>query len=1332
MSQNLLCAAAVGLTVAGCFSPDLPPEVGCGASGECPPQNRCDVALAVCVAETTPLVAGLRFSVQPQDREALVAAPGVAVELVDAAGAVVPYTGGKFTLLLDDNPYEATLTSPPDRPAEAGVIRFDPLAFSCPAQHLVLTVHAGPYATKSDAFDVGFTRPQVSALAATGASFEGCARVPYALAQAQAQPVDLLVEVDPDGAGGPRPFQRATQAGGAPGEAGVQGVRGALVARPLAFAWNTTADVGRVDTNVTLRVTPSLRGVAATPVTAEVAVTNGLRFVAPARPELPGLRALALADVDADGWLDTVSATADGAHVALGHGGGALDVATAAAVTDVAVGDFDGDGLRDLALALPTKTVVALQERTSPRRFAAVADAAPAVYRQLLAADFDLDGVDDLLGVDVATGAIVVHRGTRGAGVAFAPATLRPWTLGSTGRVRLADLDRDGRVDLVVGRTSSMRAIGIVRNGVGGFAAAEELADLTGDVLAVGDLDGDGADDVAGIGSPGLHIAPSGRSSTSGGLPGLTGQALAIADVDGDGLADLLVASATDVSVRLQAQPFGFVFDAPRPLGDVAGATALAVADVDRDGRADLLATSSDALTTIRGDRAPRCEPGLEGPLGSIAGALAFGDLGAWEGALADLNGDGKLDYLDVADKRVTVSDGLGNGRFAAARQLVGITTAEHFLEQGSGVADLDGDGLEDLYYALAGAAEAVALYQDRAHPGSFLRVTVPTPVPAQGAQAADLDRDGAVDLVVLGPRQVQIHRGDPAGARRFRATDTLVDLPGEGTSGAPCASGCTLWLADLDGNGRLDVVVATPTRVHAYLGDPAGTHGFRAPLSVAMPAPASGRAAGRLLDAAHDALLVSLGDAPDTELAIVGVDASATHLALAWQAPVASAAGVLAADLDGDGVAEILVDGLVFSAASVASGTALPAPGLHLSAPKSRGLQAGDVDADGRVELLVPETVTALTVHRFDPGVDAIAPGTLLSTIGKGSGFARGPTRAAVALGDFSGDGRLDLAGVNLAGDAIRLATQTRLATTPEADERTLPGSSFAALGDLDGDRRADLVTQGSAGNLAWLDVAGIDGDPEPRCPALAPILPLAIADVDGDARADLIVSRVTEIDLVRSPAETCSAPVRVMSLERPGVEPVQVAAVAAADMNRDGLVDVLAVADSVRVALQQPDGSFEVNDFDFESSFGTQYFVNASVADVDRDGWPDVLVMKLGQLKLLRGDPANPGQLLPEVTIADVQVPAGWRVEVVDFDGDGLPDQAVIGKSRAAILLQQADPPASFAFAFSTVASDLAGSSLDVLHGGTARLVDFDRDGKLDLVYADSRRGTILLTGK
>jgi hypothetical protein len=1335
MSKSLLAATAViGLSVAGCFSPDLPAMVACGPVGECPPANRCDPALAFCVPEATPLVASLRFSVQPVTGEAVVEAPGVAVELLDDTGAVVPFTGGAFTLHLDDNPYEATLTSPPTRPAERGVIRFEPLAFSRPAQHLTLTVHAGPYAAKSDAFDVTFTRPQVSGLAAPGASFEGCAAVPYALAQAQGQPVDLLVEVDPDGSAGPLPFQRATQAGSAPGSAGVQGVRGAAVAKPEQFAWNTTADIGRGDANVTLRVTPRLRGVAAAPVVAEVAVKNGLRFAEASRAELPGLRALLVADVDKDGWLDTVTATGDGVHVALGNGAGDLDLATTAAVTDVAVGDFNGDGLRDLAAALPAKTVVALQQRTPPRSFAPAADAAPVAYRQLLAADFDLDGVDDLLGVDVATGAIVVHRGTRAAGVAFAATTLRPWTLGSTGHVRLADLDRDGYVDLVVGRTSATRPIGIVRNTRAGFAPADDGQSLLGDVLAVGDLDSDGHDDVASLDATGLHMVSSavGRED----LPGVTGQTLAIGDVDGDGGADLVIASATSVSVRLRELHFAFDFGPPRQAGDVAGATSLQVADVDRDGRADLLATSSAALTTLAGATPRPCEPGLTGPIGSAVGSLGYGGLGAWDGALADLNGDGKLDYLDVAGSRISVSDGLGNGRFAAARPIVSVTTPEKFVEQGAEVADLDGDGLLDLVYVVADANEAIVLYADPAHPGSFQRATVPSAVATKGVQAGDLDRDGAVDLVVLGPGQVQLHRGDPAGARRFEPTETLVDLPSQGTNGPACASGCTLWLADLDGDGRLDVLVATADRVHAYLADPAASHGFDAPLSLPLPVVAHAHATGRLLDAAHDALLVSLDDAvvqpANIVLAVVGLDATATHLALLWQAPIASVAAATAADLDDDGVAEVVVDGLAFAAASVAAGTSLPAPGMHLPAPKSLGLQIGDVDADGRVELVVPEIVPALTVHDFDPAIDAAAPGTLLSSIGKGSGFAPGPSRAAVAVDDFTGDGRLDLAGVNLTGDAVRLAAQALPGGTPEDGERTLPGSSFAALGDLDGDRRADLVSQGTEGSLAWLDVSGSDGEPVARCTALAPILPIAIADVDGDARADLVVSRVTEIDLVRSPADTCSAPARVMAIERPGVALVKVVAVAAGDMNRDGLVDVIAVADSVRVALQQPDGSFQVGDFGFHNSFGAQWYQNASVVDLDRDGLLDVLLVESGGVYLLRGDPASPGSLLPEVKLIDLEVPSGWRVEVVDFDGDGRLDLVGVGRSRAAIFLQQQEPPGSFAYAFSTQASDLAGSGGDVAHGGTTRLVDFDRDGKLDLVFADSKRGTVLLPGK
>jgi len=229
-------------------------------------------------------------------------------------------------------------------------------------------------------------------------------------------------------------------------------------------------------------------------------------------------------DIEADGDLDIVVAPSQGAPFVLqnngdGTFGEARPFANVEALRQFVWADVDGDGNPDTAMLDANGGLhLFLNERQGRFREVVLPSDARAV-KAIAAADVDDDGVLDLVAVcdNGAVLRISIDSDAKtwiAAEVARVPAGFVAREL----RLRAADVDNNGAIDLVVARVSGSEAtpgaLLLLADQGGRFTALEHAVGASR-VFDVADVDGDGKLDLVGIDADGSAVVSTNRSAAN-------------------------------------------------------------------------------------------------------------------------------------------------------------------------------------------------------------------------------------------------------------------------------------------------------------------------------------------------------------------------------------------------------------------------------------------------------------------------------------------------------------------------------------------------------------------------------------------------------------------------------------------------------------------------------------------------------------------------------------------------------------------------------------------------------------------------------------------------
>jgi len=581
------------------------------------------------------------------------------------------------------------------------------------------------------------------------------------------------------------------------------------------------------------------------------------------------------------------------------------------------------------------------------------------------------------------------------------------------------------------------------------------------------------------------------------------------------------------------------------------------------------------------------------------------------------------------------------------------------------------------------------------------------------------------------------------------------LGLPGPASTAAGVSG--KLWYADLDGDGRKDVAIATSTGASVMLARPGGT--FATPVSYASAlSNPSGVAVGDLNNDGRPDLafagwyavsvrlnngdgtfapgVTTSGDGFLAGLAVVDVNGDGWNDLVSTSGSARGIAyfrnrgtgsffpqqtigagdnlpfALIAGDLTGDGRPEIVSFnshlggyGTSFSVywnlfGSLSTGTEYLPSIIPFSSAKTGAIL--DFTGDGTMDLVMVDNLTGLFLLRGNGTVGGLSYMTYLNT---GSQSAGTGLQAPVAA-DLDGDGILDLAAHNVNLGTISLLRRTGASLSIWKTLRAGTEAAGLVASDLDGDLDVDLLVSGS-GFLHTFENRGAD-KLDPYDPVATPGSILAAADLNRDGRVDIVTG--SSIGFGAGDG-TFSAPYSYSYFVYNSVTATTL------DLDCDGRNDVVYGTSTGRVDGLFGPASGTRFSYGFVSS-GTSGAKGMGAADLDGDGRTDLAVANSdGTASIFRSDcTRTPPRTMVSIPTTTVAMALG------DVTADGVQDLVVLSTGSP-----------GFLGVLPGVGNGTFAARIDiplqtsVTWQGKLALGDLDHDGDLDVVTGNGNSNSV-----
>jgi len=930
-----------------------------------------------------------------------------------------------------------------------------------------------------------------------------------------------------------------------------------------------------------------------------------------------------------------------------------------------------------------------------------LANATSGEVQAVAVGDFNGDGIPDIAMSSGGGNPLEILLGNTNGTYTVAPATVIPGYVYEFEPIIVADFNGDGKLDLALLDYYANTVEILLGNGDGTFTATASSPSVGywPTQLAVGDFNGDGIPDLAvtnnnastltillGNGDGTFNATPSSPSV------GSTPKSIVAGDFNGDGKADLAVSDSYDDTITILLGNGDGTFAAGTSVHSGSNGGPIAVGDFNGDGKLDLAvgiqgasgASDSVAILTGNGD----------GTFALTPAGLAVSSSSIDSIQVGDFNADGIPDLVltNAYAGTFTVFLGSGSGSFAATT--ASLPTAFNG-QVTSAVGDFNGDGRSDVVVGTP-YAENVSIYTTEPTETATVTASISSMSPGPHLVDAGYGGDGNYNSSTSGTIQLW---GVPQGTATTLtvaaagspvttvAAGTVVTLTATVTEGTnPVTAGpvnfcdasanlCTdihlLGTAALTGNGTATFKFVPGPGAHSYKamfvesGYGLGSSSAASALtvgpakSVAFSDTTAISMAGSPGAYSLTATVAGIGGAPPPTGTVSFLDTSFANASLGiatlgastqgagWLLSQTSALGTdpvaeVTGDFNGDGIPDLAVllspYGYGYPSYSVGiffgngdgTFTAGPASQLSISSEIQPVMIAGDFNGDGKTDLalLISANLTASSVTTLLGNGDGTFAAPLSSTAFNQGITGGDVTGAGLLAADFNGDGKLDLAVmgacVNNCGTTILLGNGDgtfKVGPNPGATQ----SFTSIATGDFNGDGIPDLLSDANGGTvylgkgdgtfIQWSTLLS-----ETTGPGSA-----LVADFNGDGVLDLAITDDFGVEIFLGKgdgtfAKTSGSPITVSS---------PLGFLVAGDFNHDGKLDIAGLESyygQIALLAGGGDGTFTLAPAGPVLSmpgYGTYAMV---AADFNEDGVPD--------LALLNGDSNTASILLTEPT--------------------------------------------------------------------------------------------------
>jgi len=706
---------------------------------------------------------------------------------VPVASFEVSLTDADGLLAVSDTPVAVTLALGTQKPRPARLTGTTELTFAPGERRIVLRddlviTKPGVYSIegRADGYELGALEDFAAYYRSPVVTFDGfeleadnCVRVDYTVTQPDNVPVDVFVRI---GDGGD---VYATQAAASSDVAGTY----RLQSGSHSFLWNAPNDIGTLSGDLTVSARVNDDRMLHSPVGAlrGFALSFKQGLVIEDRPgPAERTRDVGVGQFDGDSIGDVAYSTERAVHIAFSDDTFLQTTPDHAGYGQLDVADMDFDGESEIAVVDGAQIAFLSGSAQPLGGFTPCVGSSPV---DVVFGNFDgRDALDLAVLCDTGTGfAAELYRKSSGW-TRFARVT----GAGAPRAIAVADLQRDGRNDLLIGTAlgiSSLLARTVAAPQYVDFNAAQSLAGPPIERLAVGETTNDIYIDVVAVHDDGTA---SQFSSTGNDLDPLAlrgdvavagARDVLLADADGDGNRDDIF--STDGETYFVRRPF---------YGDAIEVSAPAGIDRLAAGEGIVVGAGTGSAGTpfsyLRASAPPVCQRRVQ----ALQPTPPWHDVASL--TVDDMNDDGKLDIIGAG----RLALGRGDGSFAPDYRAIGADPDARIT-----TGDFNGDGLRDYVRSLNGS---LGLYVRKPEviPLGFEPIGMLT-LGLDDVAVDDMDGDGRDDIVFVDEQSylAVAYQTASTGTTGVFDIEQVVQLGSVGLFR-------DLAIGDLDSRGGLDI----------------------------------------------------------------------------------------------------------------------------------------------------------------------------------------------------------------------------------------------------------------------------------------------------------------------------------------------------------------------------------------------------------------------------------------------------------------------------------------------------------------------------------------------